>query len=319
MDFRQLSTGIIIIGSSLQKIETANNAAIKILGWDIETINQNFTNLKQFSEGLAEFSKLIKELPNYQKDLVENNKIKRVEIKINHQYYNLYLQFIDNQFVLELNQIIYQDMKQSTHELKRPIQNIKTLVETLQMGAKNDQSKCDEYLAKLNQEADRLGTMVQDMLSLSHVLSGSIELNLTEIDLHSRAEKLLSSSQSSAANKNIELINQIPKNSKIKADAKLFEHLLANLIDNAIKYNRENGKVLVKLTDKTISIEDTGRGIPKEDLSKIFDQFYRVKHSLDVQGSGLGLAIVKAIIDLHGWQLELESELDKGTKFYIKS
>lgn len=319
MDFRQLSTGIIVIDSSLEKIGTINNAAEKILGWDLTTLNQNFNKLKNFNEGLSAFAKLIKELPIYLEESLANNKTKRIEIKINNQYYNLYLQFIDKKFILELNPIIYQDMKQSTHELKRPIQNIKTLVETLEMGAKNDTSKRDEYLSKLNQEADRLGTMVQDMLSLSHVLSGTVELNLIEIDLHSKIEKIIATAQSRASTRNISLINEIPKNIKIIADAKLFEHLLANLIDNAIKYNKDNGKVWIKYTNGIITIEDSGRGIPAEDLNKIFDQFYRVKHSLDVQGSGLGLAIVKAIIDLHGWQIDLESELGKGTCFKIKS
>ncbi len=310
MDLESLNTGVIILDHDARKIVSLNSSAAKILGWDIKTLNENFNDLTKLSAGLSALTRVIK-------DIKSSIDLKKLEISINSQHYNLYLQRTKEGILLELTQIIYQDMKQTTHELKRPIQNIKTLVETLQMGAKNDSIKCDEYLAKLNSEADRLGTMVQDMLSLSHVLSGSVALELNEIDLYSRAEKLLALASSRAATKNIELINQVKKSTKIFTDTKFFDHMLGNLIDNAIKYNVDNGKVFIKFHDGKLIVQDTGRGIPQTDLERVFEQFYRVKETQSIQGSGLGLAIVKAIVDLHEWSISIESELDQGTSFVI--
>lgn len=310
MDLESLNTGIMTLDTDAQKIISINSSAIKILGWDIKTLNENFTELNKLSTGLSAFNKVIQEIRSA-------SDLKKLEISINSQQYNLYLQRTKEAVVLELTQVIYQDMKQVTHELKRPIQNIKTLVETLQLGAKNDPAKCDEYLAKLNYEADRLGTMVQDMLSLSHVLSGSVTLELSEIDLFSRVEKLLALASSRAASRNIELVNLIKKPTKILADSKFLDHMLGNLIDNAIKYNIVAGKVVIEFIDGKLIVKDTGRGIPHSDLERVFEQFYRVKETQAIQGSGLGLAIVKAIVDLHEWIISIESELDKGTSFII--
>ncbi len=310
MDLESLNTGVIVLDHDARKIMSMNSSAVKILGWDIKTLNGNLNDLTKLSTGLLALTKVIK-------DIKSSSDLKKLEISINSQQYNLYLQRIKEGILLELTQIIYQDMKQTTHELKRPIQNIKTLVETLQMGAKNDSAKCDEYLAKLNHEADRLGTMVQDMLSLSHVLSGSVALELTEIDLHSRVEKLLALASSRADARNIELIDQVKKSTKIHTDTKFFDHMLGNLIDNAIKYNIDKGKVFIKFTDGKLIVQDTGRGIPQADLERVFEQFYRVKETQAIQGSGLGLAIVKAIVDLHEWSINIESELDHGTSFIV--
>lgn len=298
MELENLSTGVILLTKTEpSEIIEINSAAQKILGVDLD--------------GLKTIEKLLVSIDDLQG-------LKRSEIKINGQYYNLYLQDLGDNYLIELTQIIYQDMKQSTHELKRPIQNIKTLVETLIMGAKDDSTRLNDYLAKLNHEADRLGTMVQDMLSLSHVLSGSIELNLVELDLDEMVLRLLELAESRAAVRSIKLKGQIPVATKIIADKKYFEHLLANLIDNSIKYNKDSGEVLISYKDGVLIIEDTGLGIPSQDLEKIFDQFYRVQSSAQIQGSGLGLAIVRAIIDLHGWDFEIKSELGLGTMFLIK-
>ncbi len=311
MDFNSLNTGIILLNTTGTKICSLNAAAAKILGWDIKTLNENFSELGKLSNGLSSLSKVLK-------NLELDDQFKKIEVSINGQHYNLYAQQSSEGVLLELTQIIYQDMKQSTHELKRPIQNIKTLTETLLLGAKNDSQKCEEYLSKINYEVDRLGTMVQDMLSLSHVLSGSIELEKTEFDLYTKVDKLLSSASSRAESKRIELINKVPKSATIIADTKFFDHMLANLIDNAIKYNNDQGKVIVEFSEGLLIVQDSGKGIPETDLDKVFEQFYRVKETQSIQGSGLGLAIVKAIVDLHGWKINIKSKLQEGTSFIVK-
>lgn len=319
MDINELNTGVLLFDGELLKIQELNPAAQKILGWDLSSLNDNINDLGALSQGLAALAKLIRSLKSDElREEIKQSKSKRIEIKINSQHFNLYLQQLEDDYMLELSQIIYQDMKQSTHELKRPIQNIKTLVETLLLGAKDDAVKSLEYLEKLDHEADRLGTMVQDMLSLSHVLSGSVELNKIEIDLGQLVDKLISSAESRATSRQIKLMSDIPKGTKIQADKKYLDHLLANLIDNGIKYNKDSGSVQLHYKEGVLIVEDTGTGIPETDIAKVFDQFYRVQASSAIQGTGLGLAIVKAIVDLHGWTIEIESELGLGTKFIIK-
>ena len=155
------------------------------------------------------------------------------------------------------------------------------------------------------------------MLSLSHIINGVADLHKSELQLAKLVDKAFERAQGRASKKNIKLINEIEKDFKIEADLKLLEHLLTNLIDNAIKYNNDSGKVYLKNTETSFIIEDTGFGISEDDKAKVFEQFYRIKESAHIQGSGLGLSIVKGIADLHGWQLDIESELGKGTGFIV--
>lgn len=316
----QLNTAVIVL-SKQDGFLSANDSAQKLLGFDLNLLNAQLGSTNENHH--KSFFKIVNKLRlgEYDKELLEmKNSIRhfRQELKVDAQYYNLYVSLLeDGLYLLELSQIIYQDMNQSTHELKRPIQNIKTLVETLILGAKNDALKLDEYLEKLDSEADRLGGLVSDMLSLSHIINGLTEPNKSEHNLYKIVEKSLERAQGRAAQNNIELVNEIDKDFKVSADIKLLEHLLTNFIDNAIKYNVENGKVFLKNDESSFIIEDTGMGISKEDQDKIFEQFFRTKESSGIQGSGLGLSIVKAIIDLHAWNVEIESELGKGTRFVI--
>ncbi len=298
-----------------------NPAAQKLLGWDIAELNKNISALASLSPTLINFVKLLKEIfaGNFDDELQQASlKFKRFEISLEGQYFNLYLSKPNSDdYLLELTPIVYQDMKQTTHELKRPIQNIKTLTETLIIGAKNDPVKCDEYLAKLNFEADRLGTLVNDMLSLSHIVNGVIDLHKVSLPLKARVDKVFETLESRAKEKNISLENLVANDLHVAADQKLLDHLLSNLVDNAIKYNRDGGKVFVEANSKQIIIRDTGLGIAEDDQAKIFEQFYRIKDRVHIQGNGLGLNIVKGIIDLHGWQINVKSKLGEGSAFEI--
>jgi two-component system, OmpR family, phosphate regulon sensor histidine kinase PhoR len=310
-----LTSGILLV--SRQKFLYINQAAKKILGWDLDVLNKNFTKLRELSENLSGFSKLLTSVLNSEYDDELLIKTRRCETKIEGQYFNVYLTKLEDNYLLELSQIIYQDMNQTTHELKRPIQNIKTLVETLMIGAKNDPEKLDEYLVKLNQEADRLGVMVSDMLSLSHLINGVFELSLIKVKLKNLVDKIFEQAERRIQNKKISLINQLDADLSVEADQKLIEHLIANLVDNAIKYNNDPGKVIVKFDNNKLIVSDTGLGMTREDAARVFDQFYRIKDRTHIQGTGLGLSIVKAIVELHGWEIEIESELGNGTSFVI--
>ncbi len=319
MDPLTAKTHTAIITLAQGQFSYLNRAAQKLLGWDIVELNKNISALAGLSPTLINFAKLLKEIfaGKFDTDL-KDSKFKRFEISLEGQYFNLYLSKPNiDEHLLELTPIVYQDMKQTTHELKRPIQNIKTLTETLIIGAKNDPVKCDEYLTKLNFEADRLGTLVNDMLSLSHIVNGVIDLHKVSLPLKARVDKVFETLESRAKEKNIHLENLVSNDFHIAADQKLLDHLLSNLVDNAIKYNKPDGKVLVSADLSHITIRDTGLGIAEEDQAKIFEQFYRIKDRVHIQGNGLGLNIVKGIIDLHGWQINVKSTLGEGSAFEI--
>jgi signal transduction histidine kinase len=318
----KLNTALLVF-SKKEGFLSINNSAQRMLGLDLSLLNAQLNSTDH--PNLKSFLNIISKLKSgdFDLDLSElENSIRhfRLEIKIDNQYFNLYISPLEtNSYIIELSQIIYQDMNQSTHELKRPIQNIKTLVETLILGAKDDQIKLNEYLVKLNFEADRLGSLVSDMLSLSHIINGVTDLHKSELDLNQIVDKSFERASGRAEAMKVELINEIDSGFKVEADLKLLEHLLSNFIDNAIKYNNQNGKVYLRNDASSFRIDDTGFGISEEDKARVFEQFYRIKESAHIQGSGLGLSIVKGIADLHGWTIEIESELGKGTSFIIRT
>jgi len=314
---QKLKTLVLILNKS-RGFLFINQSALNSLGWSFEDLNKNFPHISRLSSNLHQLENLVCSLTDGDLQEKLTSSPQRQELEIFGQAYNCYLQKQDEDFILELNPIIYQDLNQATHEFKRPIQNIKTLVEVLLMGAKDDSEKLDEYLHKLNSQADRLGNLVTDMLSLSRLNSGFQDLQKSNVDLYDLTNSIFENLAGFAATKNITLQNLLPKGFYLVADKKLLEHALANLIDNAIKYNLDAGFVTVSASAGGFSVQDTGLGMSEEQAQKVFEQFYRIPDRLHIQGSGLGLSLVKKIIELHGWTISLESEPNKGTKFIIK-
>ena len=212
----------------------------------------------------------------------------------------------------------------ASHELKTPMASIKVLVETLQHQKEFNKDMTTEFLQDINSEIDRLTVMITELLTLvrqdeeGRDLLHSMEFDFAEMiddvsrKLHPLAEK-----------KNITLNRDLNYQCNIYADSKLVERMCINLIENAIKYTGDDGEVNITLTHTSqnleLIIEDTGIGIPKEELPYIFDRFYRVDkaRARETGGSGLGLSIVKSIIRLHDGKIYAESEIDAGTKFTV--
>lgn len=309
---------LVIIVNKRQGFLSINNSAKKVLGWSLDDLNKFFPYLTKLSANLADLETLILDLNtgSLNKKLEEISSYRK-EVLISGYNFNCYIHKSVDDFVLEFTPIVYQDLSQITHEFKRPIQNIKTLIEVLIIGAKNDAQKLDEYLNKLNHEADRLATLVNDMLSFSrldYVLNNIEKIDFNLFDL---VEELFFTMDNVAKQKNISLRNLLDPSFVITGDRKIIEHAIANLFDNAIKYNVNNGYVSIYASDSGFVIEDSGLGMTKEDSKKVFDQFYRIADRLHIQGSGLGLNLVKKIITLHGWSISIESEINKGSKFKI--
>jgi two-component system phosphate regulon sensor histidine kinase PhoR len=210
-----------------------------------------------------------------------------------------------------------------SHELRTPLSLIKGYVETLLDGARENPEVAERFLKIIERNAQRLDFLIQDLLTISALESERISLDLSPVNLSALVEKVFADLQSRAETKKIKLQNQLPE-LVANADANRLEQVFANLVDNAIKYGRNEGSVFIggkNLADGKLEIfvRDDGPGIPPESLPRIFERFYRVDkaRSREAGGTGLGLAIVKHIVQAHGGEVRAESEPGKGATFFF--
>ncbi len=210
-----------------------------------------------------------------------------------------------------------------SHELRTPLSLIKGYVETLLDGARNDPAVAERFLKIIERNSQRLDLLIQDLLTISALESEKIKLDLHPVELRALAGKVLTDLNAKAENKNIHLVNELPEFTA-NGDANRLDQVLANLVDNAIKYGRAEGRVTVggKQRDDgvlEIFVRDDGPGIPAEALERVFERFYRVDkaRSRDQGGTGLGLSIVKHIVQAHGGEVRCESVLGKGATFFF--
>lgn len=212
-----------------------------------------------------------------------------------------------------------------SHELKTPIFNTQGYIETLVSGAINNPKVNMSYLKKASKNLDRLSNIVNNLLTISESEAGNIDLNITKFDVVKLINQCFENQEMSADSKDIvlSLKSDTPNSSMVKADKKQIEIVLDNLINNAIKYGKENGNVKVGIynMDNNILLEvtDDGPGIEQENLPRVFDRFFRIdKHrsSLD-GGNGLGLSICKHIMEAHVQTIHVRSAVGIGTTFGI--
>ncbi len=208
-----------------------------------------------------------------------------------------------------------------SHELRTPLSLIKGYVETLLDGAKDDPEVAAKFLRTIQRNADRLQLLIEDLLAISELESGNVQLNLETVLLGPIVQRVLEDFKARAEAKRVELADETPALS-VRADPARVEQVLGNLVDNAIKYGRVNGRVIVggaALPDGQVRlfVRDDGGGIPPESLGRLFERFYRVDkaRSREQGGTGLGLAIVKHIVQSHGGKVWAESQLGQGATF----
>ena len=207
-----------------------------------------------------------------------------------------------------------------SHELKTPLTSIKGFAETLKF-VKDEETR-EKFLDIIDKEAERLTRLINDILVLSNIESNLI-VDMYEFEPGSVIEEVLNIMRKSAINKNIKLEFKNNNSERILGDRDKFYQLGLNLIENAIKYSKDmSGEVEVLSYSKDeyycLRIKDNGIGIPKEDISRIFERFYRVDKSRKKGGTGLGLAIVKHIVKIFNGEITVKSELGEGTTFEVK-
>lgn len=211
-----------------------------------------------------------------------------------------------------------------SHELRTPLSLIKGYTETLLAGAKDEPETATRFLQIIDRHADRLTFLIEDLLTISRLESGQVVMNLQPTVLRDVADQVLDDLRAKARERGTELRNEVPETVQVHGDGDRLQQVIANLVDNAIKYGRPGGRVVMgarALHEDIVEawVADDGVGIPAEARDRIFERFYRVDkgRSRDQGGTGLGLSIVKHIVQAHGGEVRVESELGKGSCFYF--
>jgi two-component system phosphate regulon sensor histidine kinase PhoR len=321
-----------VIVSSIKEALIVINAEEKIV-----IMNDSFREIfksgeiqdKNYWEVVREpkFEEIIEEINKDKKDLTR-------EIRIHGRDFICSAAFLEkhDEIVITLHEIteikraerIKKDfISNVSHELRTPLTAIKGFVETILETAKDENKR---YLEIIRRQTDRLINIVKDLLKLSELEDtgeGKIGISLSKVNLKEIVSNVLTIYEKEIKTKGLKSVLKIEKNvPKIKGDAFKLEQLFINLIENAIKYTEEGEiKITAKKEGKSVVIEvsDTGIGIARKHLPRIFERFYVVDKSRSraLGGTGLGLSIVKHIVQLHNGEISVESTLGKGTKFII--
>ena len=211
-----------------------------------------------------------------------------------------------------------------SHELRTPLSLIKGFTETLMDKDFDQPEQARDFLQKIDKHTDRLGYLIDDLLTLAQLDSGQLAMNRQPTDLRVLAERVEEDLRSKAAKRSIQLQTDIPAKLLLDADGDRLQQAVFNLVDNAIKYGGENKDVRVSCSTSSnaqleIAVQDQGPGIPPEATERIFERFFRVDRarSREQGGTGLGLSIVKHIIQSHGGEVWARNAKEGGAAFHL--
>ena len=213
------------------------------------------------------------------------------------------------------------------HELKTPLMAISAASELLSR-PEIPQEKHGELVSMIKKESSRLSKMTRDFLDFARLESGRMRLKREILDVPQIIQEVISISQTQAAARNIEIVLELApglpttaSKTAVIGDADRLKQVLLNLVSNATKYNRENGRITISAScqanEVQISVADTGPGIAAEDLKHLFERFYRIPGSESAEGSGLGLTVAQKIVEEHHGRIEVDSTVGKGATFTI--
>ncbi len=211
-----------------------------------------------------------------------------------------------------------------SHELKTPITSMKVLADSLLTQENAPVELYREFMEDIAKEIDRENKIITDLLSLVKMDKKVVSMNITEVNMNELTEVILKRLRPIARKRDIEVIFESIRPVKATVDEVKISLILSNLVENAIKYNKENGWVKVVLDADhqffTLRISDSGIGIPEESLEHIYERFYRVdkSHSREIGGTGLGLAITRSAVLMHRGSIKVESTSGEGTTFAVK-
>jgi two-component system phosphate regulon sensor histidine kinase PhoR len=330
-----MNVGVLMIDKEA-RIALVNPSAEKMLGFSHKELQGlTFDRAKQpleltrmIEEGLAKRSFIRDEIHVYfpQERIVEVNLVPMYTS--DDQWVGLLAALHDITELRRLENMRSEFVANVSHELKTPIAAVKGFAETLLAGAMNDPETARSFLQIIYDESGRLDRLIADILELSRIESRRIPLNFAPIDLADFIGRTLEMMRAHADGKQIALRMDVPEGLFVEADEDRLRQILINLISNGINYTPNGGAVRVRAETVhsgdeeriRLTVTDTGIGIPKQDLPRIFERFYRVDkaRSRSSGGTGLGLSIVKHLVELHKGSIQVESKQGLGTTFKIE-
>ena len=221
----------------------------------------------------------------------------------------------------ELDRLKTELLSTVSHELRTPLASIKGYSTTLlRSDVEWDQEEQTEFLGMIDEEADRLSSLINDLLEMSAIEAGVFQIRRRMTNVGKLAQKLVKRTRAHTQMHKLSC-HVKPGVSETAIDVRRIEQVVSNLLENAIKYSQDGGRISVVVEDSgstvLVSVADQGIGIPREEIGLIFDRFYRVQdsRSYETGGSGLGLAICRGIVEAHGGQIWVDSEAGKGSVF----
>jgi len=320
-----MSSGIIIIAGN-KNIILINDLALKVLNKKREDLeNKEYLNQFEMLNIDDEIERAMTSTSSY-KDVY----------KIGDRFYEISVNSLDVDFVItddktgafvfiqditdskKLEQVKLDFFANASHELKSPLTSVIGYQQMIGEGIITDDEEIMKATAKTIKEARRMNQIIIEMLELSKLeMEQSVEKK--DLSLANALDEVIDSFEVIIKEKNISIEKEY-NDFNININIEELYHVLRNLVENAIKYNKENGKIFIKLGDNTLSIRDTGIGISNDNLDRIFERFYRVDKakSKELGGTGLGLAIVKHICLNNNIKIEVKSKLNEGTEFILK-
>jgi two-component system phosphate regulon sensor histidine kinase PhoR len=328
--FNGMIEGVLLLDEN-GRVQMINESLRKFFGITADVRGQTIMEAFRWHE-LAALAARLKQQRNIPGAELEIHRVERRSLQVNASIVRAHagagpgqlFVFHDVTRLKELENIRQEFVGNVSHELRTPLSLIKGSAQTLLDGAKDDPVQAVRFLQKIDKHSDRLLFLIEDLLAISRLESGHAALNPQSVDLHDLARRVLDDLGAHAAARKTALENKIPPQTVVWADADRVQQVLFNLIENGIKYGRKGGSVTVGAgegpPDKLeIFVADNGPGIPPQALGRIFERFYRVDRdrSRESGGTGLGLAIVKHIVQAHGGEAWVKSELQKGTTFFF--
>jgi len=207
-----------------------------------------------------------------------------------------------------------------SHEFRTPLAGIKAMMETLSSGAVDDKKAARDFLTRIDSEVARLTQLVAELTELSRIETGKAELKKEPVDLNQLVEEVIAQLSPQAERQKIAISQDCAADlPSVPADKDRVRQVIANLVHNAIKFTRPGGRITIttKMLEGSVVVDiaDTGIGIPKEDLARVFERFYKGDKARAGEGTGMGLAIAKHVVEAHGGNIWVESEEGKGSTF----
>jgi two-component system, OmpR family, phosphate regulon sensor histidine kinase PhoR len=232
--------------------------------------------------------------------------------------------FFDITRLERLERVRQEFLSNVSHELRTPLTAIITFVETLEAGGVEEPETGRRFLSVIRRNAERMHSLINDILELSAIEAGTVTVEAQPVRLAALVSECFTALAARADERGLVLRNEVAAHVHVHADPRRLEQMLTNLVDNAVKFNREGGEVVVTYERDAgrdrVTVSDTGEGLAPEHLPRIFERFYRVDRarSRALGGTGLGLAIVKHLARAHGGEATVRSALGEGSAFTIE-